>query len=114
MMIVSSVSLSSRKPRRALIRLKSSCLTPSSPTSSCRETAISMGGRTGATRSASIISAIPALSSAPRIVSPAERITPSASAGRMPFPGFTVSPWHDSRMGAAALCRPGSFAIRLP
>ncbi len=46
-MMVSSVSLSSRNPRVAEMRLKSSCLTPSSPTSSCREIAISIGGRTG-------------------------------------------------------------------
>ena len=114
MMIVSSVSLSSRNPRLAVMRLKSSCFTPRRPTSSWREIAISTGGRTGATRSASIISAMPALSSAPRIVSPPDRMTPSFRTGVMPTPGRTVSPWQESSTGLAPLLSAGSRAMRLP
>ena len=113
--IVSSVSLSMRKPRLAARREKSSALTPRRPTSSWRLTANSTGGRTGATRSASSTSAIPALSSAPRIVSPPERMIPPSSAGSIPTPGLTVSPWQESSTGCAPV-QPLAWndAIRLP
>lgn len=59
--------------------------------------------------SASRMAATPDLSSLPRTVSPAERITPFSRTGTIPLPGATVSIWAESKMGSPS---PGREARR--
>jgi len=114
MTTVSRTSLSRRYPSLARMSDRSRFFTPSSPTSSSRLMAKSMGGRAGAVRMASMASAMPALSSAPRMVSPRDVMTSPSSTGSIPRPGLTVSAWQASRMGAAVEFLPGQRATRLP
>ena len=55
---------------------------------------------------------MPALSSDPRMVSPALRTMPPSTTGSMPSPGCTVSKWADRAMGSPT--PPSSRAIRFP
>jgi hypothetical protein len=64
---------------------------------------------------ASSNSAIPALSSAPKTVSPAEQSTPSRKTGSIDWPGLTVSACRPKRTGLVRReFLPGTRAIRLP
>ena len=107
-----------RSRARASSRVWSKAPAPSRPTSSIgvKTSSTPACGRESSTsrRAASIIATTADLLSAPRIVPPAFRTTPSSTTGSSGPCGGTVSRWAQRKSGVPPFVRPGTRQSRLP